>query len=234
MFRGDVRHSGLRPYAGPESPEIKGILETRDSDMRWNKSPLRFPVLQKENRATAPDKGRSRRSPGCSAPTESASNPGVKDGKNGNEPPNGGSGVDYGTFTPGFPLVTLGYVSDARSAGLTADHRRLLHMQGHSTRPSRFSIGTHHFTFVLKDARPASRVTGPSGNSAILLCRRSLEDFCLSTWPPLFVRMRAMHPILRPTPPPCRPPCRPWCRRRAGRPRRSRRRRPAGCPGRSR
>jgi len=138
--------------------------------MWWDKGLLRFPVLQKENRATAPDKGRSRRSPGCSAPTESASNPGFKDSKNGNEPlkggdaearetmgiphpaspPFGGSGVGYGTFTPGFPWVTLGYVCTARSAGLTAHHRRLLHMQGYSTRPSRFSTGKHHFTFVLR------------------------------------------------------------------------------------
>ena len=85
----------------------------------------------------APEKGRSRRSPGCSAPTESASNPGFKDRNRGERAPEGGvAGVGialvsrhlhrprsgapecvFDLFIPGFPPVTLGYVCDARSAG---------------------------------------------------------------------------------------------------------------------
>ena len=87
-------------------------------------------------------------------------------------PPFGGSGMGFWTSNPGFPSVTLGYVCTARSAGLTADHRRLFHMQGRSTRPSGYSTRKPHFTFVFGDARPASRVTGSSTG-----CRATPRSF---------------------------------------------------------
>ena len=92
----------------------------------------------------APDKGRWRRSPGCSAPTKSASNPGCKVRTIKDKPPNGGgAGVRIALFSrhlqrprsgaqsklfdsrsPGFPSVTLRYGCGARFRGLKkAEHR---------------------------------------------------------------------------------------------------------------
>ena len=160
--------------------------------MRWDKSLLRFPVLQKENRATAPDKGRSRRSPRCSAPTESTSNPGFKDGKNGNEPPNGGdaeprettriprpasppfggSAMDYGTFIPGFPPVTLGYVCDARFAGSRQQTMRTFSICS-ALRPG--PLASRSAAWPASTASPSSMPT-LSGVFEIFRRQRTLED----------------------------------------------------------
>jgi hypothetical protein len=88
----------------------------------------------------APERGRSRRSPGCSTPTQSASNPGFKDGNRAKEPPNGGdagSGILLGSWSlhrphPGAPggfagTLTRGSLRSPRATAAAPARRASQH-----------------------------------------------------------------------------------------------------------